>query len=140
MLAMLLTSVTPGNRSTCRSKLLSRRGLLSWLICYWQQRAEYQRSYFNFRTTSTGGQSLFALSGVYSKPMNLQSGQSIARNKQSLLHNVLRRDYVAEEQDDLVDVTRRLIQVGCDPSAYSSRGKTPLDIAVAKDMSSLLNT
>jgi ankyrin repeat protein len=57
------------------------------------------------------------------------------QDKQSLLHNILPqwayRD-VANEGGVLVDITRRLIQVGCDPSAHNSRGQTLLDVMIAE--------
>ncbi|KAF9223939.1 hypothetical protein BS17DRAFT_126875 [Gyrodon lividus] len=51
-------------------------------------------------------------------------------DKQLLLHGVFQRATVMEEEAIIVDITRRLIQVGCDPSAPNDDGKTPLYAAV----------
>ncbi|KAF8838331.1 ankyrin [Paxillus ammoniavirescens] len=47
------------------------------------------------------------------------------------LHTVLRRICDRNEEHILIDIARRLIQVGCNPFVYNIDGKTPLHVAAA---------
>ncbi|KAF9225131.1 hypothetical protein BS17DRAFT_807512 [Gyrodon lividus] len=49
-----------------------------------------------------------------------------------MLHSLLQRSPNLGESDLMVDITRRLVQVGCDPELSISSGKTPLHLAVTE--------
>ncbi|KAF9224620.1 ankyrin [Gyrodon lividus] len=60
------------------------------------------------------------------------------QDERSLLHEILHWNFAEEAEDIIVDITRRLVQVGCSPSEWDYDCKTPLEVAAAEGHTSVL--